>query len=46
MAGQGSEPPNMLPPVAIAGAFFDATGKPIRRLPLRSEYVLAELREG
>jgi CO/xanthine dehydrogenase Mo-binding subunit len=35
----------MLPPVAIAGAFFDATGTPIRKLPMRPEYVLAELRD-
>ena len=42
--GQGSESPNMLPPVALAGAFFDATGKHMRRLPMRPEYVLAELR--
>lgn len=45
VAGQGAEPPNMLPPVAMAGGFFDATGKPIRRLPMRPEYVLAELRD-
>ena len=44
VAGQGAEPPNMAPLVALAGAFFDATGKPMRRLPLRPEYVLAELR--
>src|SRR5258708_31268762 len=42
--GQGSEPLSMLPPVAIAGAVYDATGKPIRRLPMRPDYVLAELR--
>jgi CO/xanthine dehydrogenase Mo-binding subunit len=41
--GQGSEPPNMVPPVALAGAFFDATGRTIRRLPLRPEIVRAEL---
>jgi CO/xanthine dehydrogenase Mo-binding subunit len=45
VAGQGAEPPNMLPPIAMAGAFFDATGKQIRRLPMKPEYVLAELRE-
>ncbi len=45
VAGQGAEPPNMAPLVALAGAFFDATGKPMRRLPLRPEYVLAELRD-
>ena len=44
--GQGSEPANMLPPVALAAAFFDATGSPIRKLPLRPKYVLAELRDG
>jgi CO/xanthine dehydrogenase Mo-binding subunit len=44
VAGQGAEPPNMVPLVALAGAFFDATGKHMRRLPLRPEYVLAELR--
>jgi CO/xanthine dehydrogenase Mo-binding subunit len=43
--GQASEPTNMLPPVAIAAAFFDATGKPVRRLPLRQNYVRAELNE-
>jgi nicotinate dehydrogenase subunit B len=43
--GSAAEPPNMLPPVALAAAVFDATGKPIRRLPLRPTYVLAELRE-
>ena len=42
--GQGSEPPNMPPAVAIAGAFLDPTGKSFRRLPMRPEYVLAELR--
>jgi nicotinate dehydrogenase subunit B len=41
--GQASEPPNMVPPVALAGAFFDATGTPMRRMPLRPEYVRAEL---
>ena len=44
--GQGSEPPNMVPPVALTAAFFDATGTSIRRLPMRPEYVLAELRDG
>jgi CO/xanthine dehydrogenase Mo-binding subunit len=33
----------MVPPVALAGAFFDATGRTIRRLPLRPEIVRAEL---
>ena len=44
--GTASEPPNMVPPVAITAAFFDATGKYMRRLPMRPEYVLAELRDG
>jgi CO/xanthine dehydrogenase Mo-binding subunit len=43
--GMGAEPPNMLPPVALAGAFFDATGKAVRKLPLKPGYVQAELRE-
>jgi CO/xanthine dehydrogenase Mo-binding subunit len=43
--GQGSEPPNMIPPVAITGAFLDATGVPMHRLPLRPDYVLSELRD-
>jgi nicotinate dehydrogenase subunit B len=37
--GQGSESANALAAGAIAGAFFDATGKPARRVPLRPEYV-------
>ncbi|MEQ1948651.1 MAG: molybdopterin cofactor-binding domain-containing protein [Bryobacteraceae bacterium] len=37
--GQGSEAANALAAPAIAAAFFDATGKPARRLPLRPEYV-------
>ncbi|GAB3101508.1 xanthine dehydrogenase family protein molybdopterin-binding subunit [Aestuariicella hydrocarbonica] len=37
--GQGSESANALVPSAIAGAFFDATGKPARRLPLRPDYI-------
>ena len=37
--GQGSESANALAASAIAGAFLDATGKPIRRIPLRAEYV-------
>jgi CO/xanthine dehydrogenase Mo-binding subunit len=45
VVGQASEPPNMVPPVALAAAFFDATGKHVRRLPLRPEYVRAELRD-
>ncbi|OFC72710.1 xanthine dehydrogenase family protein molybdopterin-binding subunit [Alteromonas confluentis] len=41
--GQGSESANALASSAIAGAFFDATGKPIRRLPLKPAYVKAAL---
>jgi len=37
--GQGSEAANALAAPAIASAFFDATGKPARRLPLKPEYV-------
>jgi CO/xanthine dehydrogenase Mo-binding subunit len=45
VVGQAAEPPNMVPPVAIAAAVHDATGVAIRRLPMRPEYVLAELRD-
>jgi hypothetical protein len=41
--GQGSESANALAALAIAGAFFDATGKPACRIPLRPEYVKAML---
>ena len=41
--GQGSESANALAAPAIASAFFDATGKPVRRIPLRPEYVKAML---
>jgi CO/xanthine dehydrogenase Mo-binding subunit len=41
--GQGSESANALAAPAIAAAFFDATGKPARRFPLRPEYVKAML---
>ncbi|MEY4761851.1 MAG: hypothetical protein RLZZ200_1707 [Pseudomonadota bacterium] len=41
--GQGSESANALAAPAIAAAFFDATGKPARRIPLRPEYVKAML---
>ena len=41
--GQGSESANALAGPAIAAAFFDATGKPARRLPLRPEYLKAML---
>jgi CO/xanthine dehydrogenase Mo-binding subunit len=37
--GQGSEAANALAGPAIAGAFFDATGKIARRLPLKPDYV-------
>jgi CO/xanthine dehydrogenase Mo-binding subunit len=37
--GGGSEAANALAVSAIAAAFFDATGKPARRLPLRTAYV-------
>ena len=45
VVGQGAEPPNMVPLVSLTGAFFDATGKCMRRLPMRPEYVRAELRD-
>lgn len=41
--GQGSESANALAAPAIAAAFFDATGKPARRIPLRPDYVRAML---
>ncbi len=41
--GQGSESANALAAPAIAAAFFDATGKPARRFPLRPEHVKAML---
>jgi len=37
--GQGSETSNALAASAIASAVFDATGKPVRRLPLRPDNV-------
>jgi CO/xanthine dehydrogenase Mo-binding subunit len=37
--GQGSEAANALASPAIAAAFFDATGKAARKLPLRPAYV-------
>jgi CO/xanthine dehydrogenase Mo-binding subunit len=39
VAGMGGEAPNALPPIAITGAFFDATGKQARSLPLRPSRV-------
>lgn len=41
--GGGSEAANALALSAVAAAFFDATGKPARRLPLKPEYVRAIL---
>ncbi|MDT0507476.1 molybdopterin cofactor-binding domain-containing protein [Novosphingobium sp. MMS21-SN21R] len=41
--GQGSESANALAAPAIAAAVMDATGKAVRRLPLRPEYVKAAL---
>lgn len=38
--GQGSEGANALAAPAIVAAFFDATGKAARRLPLRPTYVM------
>ncbi len=37
--GQGSEAANALAAPSIAGAFFDATGKIARRLPLKPDYI-------
>jgi CO/xanthine dehydrogenase Mo-binding subunit len=37
--GGGSEAANALAVSAIAAAFYDATGKPARRLPLKAAYV-------
>lgn len=42
--GGGSEAANALAAPAIAAAFHDATGKVIRRLPMKPQYVLAALR--
>jgi len=42
--GGGSEAANALAVSAIAAAFFDATGKPARRLPLKPAYVQAVLK--
>ncbi len=42
--GGGSEAANALAISAIASAFFDATGKPARRLPLRPEYIAEMLK--
>ena len=37
--GGGSEAANALVPAAVAAAIFDATGVPVRRLPMTPEYV-------
>jgi nicotinate dehydrogenase subunit B len=42
--GGGSEAPNALAAPAIAAALHDATGKVIRRLPMKSAYVQALLK--
>jgi nicotinate dehydrogenase subunit B len=42
--GGGSEAANALAAPAIAAALFDATGKIVRRLPLKAEYVRTLLR--
>ena len=42
--GGGSEAANALAVSAIAAAFFDATGKPARRLPLKAAYVQSVLK--
>ncbi len=42
--GQGSEAANALAAPAIVAAFFDATGKVARRLPLKAAYVRALLK--
>jgi CO/xanthine dehydrogenase Mo-binding subunit len=42
--GGGSEAANALAAPAVAAALFDATGKVVRRLPLKPEYVQAVLK--
>ncbi len=42
--GGGSEAANALAAPAIAAAFQDATGKVIRRLPMKPAYALAALK--
>lgn len=42
--GGGSEAANALAVSAVAAAFFDATGKPARRLPLKPTYVQSVLK--
>jgi len=41
--GQGSESANALASPAIAAAVMDATGKPIRHLPLKPQRVRAAM---
>ncbi len=41
--GQGSESANAMVAPAVAAAVLDATGKPVRRIPLRPQYVLEAL---
>jgi nicotinate dehydrogenase subunit B len=42
--GQGSEAANALAASAIASAVFDATGKPMRKMPLRPANVMEMLK--
>jgi len=42
--GGGSEAANALAAPAIAATFHDATGKPIRRLPMKPAYLLTALK--
>jgi CO/xanthine dehydrogenase Mo-binding subunit len=42
--GGGGEPPNALATASVVAAFHDATGKPMRRLPLKPAYVKAALK--
>jgi nicotinate dehydrogenase subunit B len=42
--GGGSEAANAIAAPAIAAAFFDATGKPARRLPLKPAYIQTVLK--
>jgi CO/xanthine dehydrogenase Mo-binding subunit len=42
--GGGSEAANALAAPAIAAAFHDATGKVLRRLPMKPAYVLSALK--
>jgi nicotinate dehydrogenase subunit B len=42
--GGGSEAANALVPAAVAAAIFDATGVPVRRLPMTPAYVAGLLK--